>query len=364
MMELDDLEENIENQVKIEAKAEKSKKDDWKQNFFDINTMSDYIKANGHKDLQRFTIIEKIGKGSESLVYKVRVNNTNNVFALKVIKKHKNKINLNELILCRKLKHKNIINTLCYYADPNKQLDYMIMEIGNSNLMNFARKILKRFTLSETFLCMAAFQSLQGLAYLHRLNIAHLDIKPQNLIINDYLEIKIIDFSVSMDYSRNAKEIKIPYVGTPFFMAPEIIKSEKVKRKDMQKIDLFSLGVTLYVLAFGEYPFEMSSGDSDEEIYKKIKSGWKVEDKNNEFSEHFIKFLNGLLEGDINKRMNIDEALNSYFIRGAQILMNEKENTYNANSFLSYLITDHFRSFNDYLSLDYNKSSNEEVIMA
>ena len=77
-MELDDLEENIENQVKIEAKAEKSKKDDWKQNFFDINTMSDYIKANGHKDLQRFTIIEKIGKGSESLVYKVRVNNTNN----------------------------------------------------------------------------------------------------------------------------------------------------------------------------------------------------------------------------------------------------------------------------------------------
>ena len=260
-MELDDLEENIENQVKIEAKAEKSKKDDWKQNFFDINTMSDYIKANGHKDLQRFTIIEKIGKGSESLVYKVRVNNTNNVFALKVIKKHKNKINLNELILCRKLKHKNIINTLCYYADPNKQLDYMIMEIGNSNLMNFARKILKRFTLSETFLCMAAFQSLtlsetflcmaafqslQGLAYLHRLNIAHLDIKPQNLIINDYLEIKIIDFSVSMDYSRNAKEFKLPYVGTPFFMAPEIIKSEKVKRKDMQKIDLFSLGVIFF----------------------------------------------------------------------------------------------------------------------
>jgi serine/threonine protein kinase len=76
------------------------------------------------------------------------------------------------------------------------------------------------------------------LAYLHRLNIAHLDIKPQNLIINDYLEIKIIDFSVSMDYSRNAKEIKIPYVGTPFFMAPEIIKSEKVKRKDMQKIEV------------------------------------------------------------------------------------------------------------------------------
>ena len=349
MMELDDLKEKNENQMKLEV-LEKRKKDDWKQNFLDINSMKEYIKTDGHKDLQKFTIIDYIGKGSESLVYKVKVNNSNNIFALKVIKKHKNKINLNELILCRKLRHKNLINTLCYYADPNKQFDYMIMEMGNSNLMNFTRKILKRLTLSESFLCMAAFQTLQGLAYLHRLNIAHLDIKPQNLIINDFLDIKIIDYSVSIDYSKYAKDVKLSYVGTPFFMAPEIIKSEKIKKKDMQKIDLFSLGVTLYVLAFGEYPFDMSNGDSDEEMYQKIKSGWKVEDNNNEFSGQFIEFLNRLLEGDINKRMTIDEALNSYFIRGAQILMNEKENTYNANSFLSYLITDHFRSFNEYIS--------------
>jgi serine/threonine protein kinase len=269
---------------------------------------------------------------------------------LKVIKKHKNKINLNELILCRKLKHKNIINTLCYYADPNKQLDYMIMEIGNSNLMNFARKKLKRFTLSETFLCMAAFQSLQGLAYLHRLNIAHLDIKPQNLIITDFLDIKIIDFSVSMDYGKYTKDVKLPYVGTTCLMAPEIIKTKRVKKKDMQKIDLFSLGVTIYVLAFGDFPFNMTRDDSDKEMYQKIKSGWKVEDNYNEFSTNFIEFLNGLLESDINKRMNLEDALNSYFIRGAEILMNEKENTYNANSFLSYLITDHFYSFNEYLN--------------
>jgi serine/threonine protein kinase len=164
-MELDELEEHDENQMKIGAKPEKKKKDDWKQNFSDINSMKEYIKTNGHKDLQKFTIIGYIGKGSESLVYKVKVNNTNNVFALKVIKKHKNKINLSELILCKKLKHKNLINTLCYYADPNKQFDYMIMEIGNSNLMDFARKILKRLTLSESFLCMVAFQALQGLAY-------------------------------------------------------------------------------------------------------------------------------------------------------------------------------------------------------
>ena len=325
MMELDDLKDDQdENLRKKEGFYDNSKQNDWKKNFLDINTIDEYIKKEGHKDLQKFTIIDCIGKGSESLVYKVKFNSSNKIFALKVIKKHKNKINLDELTVCRRLKHKNLINTLCYYADKNTQFDYMIMEMGNSNLINFVRKVLKRLTISETFLCMAAYQALQGLAYLHRLNIAHLDMKPQNLIITDYLDIKIIDFSVSMDYG-----------------------------KCMQKIDLFSLGVTIYVLAFGDFPFNMTRDDSDKEMYQKIKSGWKVEDNYNEFSTNFIEFLNGLLESDINKRMTIDEALNSHFIRGAQILMNEKENINNANSFLSYLITDHFRSFNEYM---FNKS--------
>jgi serine/threonine protein kinase len=312
--------------------------------------MAEYIKNEGLEELKKFTIIDCIGKGGESLVYKVKVNSCNNVFALKVIKKNrKNRINKNELSISKRVKHKNIINTLCYYADPNRQFDYMIMELGNSNLMNFERKILKRLTLSETFLCFAAYQALQGLAYLHRQKIAHLDVKPQNLVITDFLDIKLIDFSVSVDYSKN-KDIKLNFFGTPFFMPPEIIKSKTIKTKDMQKLDLFSLGITLYVLTFGEYPFNMTKGDSDDEIYQKINSGWKVENHENEFSKHFIDFLNGLLESDINKRMNLEDALNSYFIRGAEILMNEKENTYNANSFLSYLITDHFYSFNEYLN--------------
>ena len=353
MMELDDpLNENSFNIKKNieELEIKKRQKDDWKESFFDKNVMAEYIKNEGLEELKKFTILDYIGKGGESLVYKVKVNSCNNVFALKVIKKNrKNRINKNELSISKRVKHKNIINTLCYYADPNRQFDYMIMELGNSNLMNFERKILKRLTLSETFLCFAAYQALQGLVYLHRQKIAHLDVKPQNLVITDFLDIKLIDFSVSVDYSKN-KDIKLNFFGTPFFMPPEIIKSKTIKTKDMQKLDLFSLGITLYVLAFGEYPFNMTKGDSDDEIYQKINSGWKVENHENEFSKHFIDFLNGLLESDINKRTNLEDALNSYFIRGAEILMNEKENTYNANSFLSYLITDHFYSFNEYLN--------------
>ena len=106
-------------------------------------------------------------------------------------------------------------------------------------------------------------------------------------------------------------------------MSPEVIKGKTVLTKDLQKIDLFSLGVTLYILAFGCYPFDFTKEDDDEEIYQKINSDWKVTDKNNNFSRHFIDLLNGLLEKDINKRINIFQALNSYFVQGANILLTQ-----------------------------------------
>ena len=103
------------------------------------------------------------------------------------------------------------------------------------------------------------------------------------------------------------------------------------------------------MLAFGEYPHNINVDDSDDVIYNKINSDWKATDINGVFSGFFIDFLNGLLEKDISKRMSINDALNHYWIRGAEKIFDEKENTYNANIFLSYLLTDHIRSFEEYI---------------
>ena len=67
------------------------------------------------------------------------------------------------------------------------------------------------------------------------------------------------------------------------------------------------------------------------------------------YSKHFIDFLTKLLEKNINKRININQALNHYWVKGAEILINEKEKIYNAGNFLSYLITDHIKAFDDYI---------------
>lgn len=330
------------------------------EQFKNLNYMNEYMINNGPDDLKKFIIEEYIGKGSESYVYKIRLKGTNKFFCLKVMKKIKRRINKSELSIAKQIKNNYLSIVLYYYADKNADYDYMIMELGCSNLSNFIRKILKRYTLSETFLCLIAYQVLQGLSYLHMCKIAHLDIKPQNIIITEYLDIKLIDFSVSLDYSqKKGQDIQLNIVGTPYYMSPEVIQEMRIKLKDLQKVDLFSLGVTLYVLGFGRLPFDITPGldekENNKELLRKMNSGWKVVNINNTFSEHFVNFLNGLLEIDINKRMNLEQALNSHFIKAAHLILNEKENTYNANSFLSHVITDHIRAYQEFVS---NKSGN------
>ena len=109
--------------------------------------------------------------------------------------------------------------------------------------------------------------------------------------------------------------------------------------------------MTLYHLAFSSFPFGISHEDikDNDKIFDKIMKGKKIEINDDDYSKHFIDFLNQLLQKDINERIDINQALENYWVKGAIILNNEKEKVYNASNFLSYLITDHFKSFDDYL---------------
>ena len=181
--------------------------------------------------------------------------------------------------------------------------------------------------------------------------VAHLDLKPQNITINEFLTVKLIDFSISINYSKmNSNQIKLPSCGTKYYMAPEVISSKTIDVKDLNKVDLFSLGVVLYNLAFGSFPFDYECEDfnNKEKKYNKIMNT-EIKFDNHPYSSHFIDFLKKLLEKDINKRIDINQALNHYWVKGAQLILDEKENLYNAGKFLSLLITDHIKTFNDYL---------------
>ena len=74
-----------------------------------------------------------------------------------------------------------------------------------------------------------------------------MDVKTKNVVIDEYLNTKLIDFSISIDYrdKKLSEEIKLPLLGTSFYMPLEVMASQRIKYKDLHKIDLYSFGVIL-----------------------------------------------------------------------------------------------------------------------
>ena len=319
------------------------------------NNLKEYIIKECPNFCENFELLNCIGIGSESKVYKAKFKKYNKTIAIKIILRDKEeKKNINEVKISKKLKYKNIIDFYSIFTIKKDKLDCIMMEYGDlGNLINFKKNILKGSYLSESLLCYISYQILKGLKYCQKSKVAHLDIKPQNIILNDYLDVKLIDFSISMDYSKiNSDFIKIPFRGTNFYISPEIFENKTIKLKDINKIDLYSLGVVLFYLAFGYYPFGLSLEDANnyDKIYNKIMKDLEIKNENNWYSSHFIDFLKKLLEKDINKRLDINEALNHYWIKGAKILLDEKEKINNISIFLIYLMRDQIIRFVHYLN--------------
>lgn len=324
-----------------------------KEKLLDIKYINNILSKEKPEIVENIEIKEYIDSGSESRVYKSMVKNNKKFVAMKLILRNNKKINKHEIDISRKLKNKNIINFYGYSEIVKNELDCMIIEYGKfGNLRYFQKKLLKKYCLSESFLCYIAYQILNGLKYCHTHKVAHLDLKPQNIIIDEHLNVKIIDFSISMDYSKIKKsQIQLPKRGTSFYIAPEIFSSQKIDIKDINKVDLYSLGILLYNLAFNSYPYDLSYDDMDDynKIYKKINNNNLIIKKNKYYSPQFNDFLSKLLQKDINKRININEAMNDYWIKGANILFEEKDKIWNCNNFLIYLCSDSFKNFNDYI---------------
>jgi MAP/microtubule affinity-regulating kinase len=94
------------------------------------------------------------------------------------------------------------------------------------------------------------------------MNIAHRDIKLENIILDEELNPKIIDFGFSTCIQAD-KKIKI-FCGTPSYMAPEVVQRKEYRGEGA---DIWALGVMLFVCITGIFPFK---GATDQELYKKI----------------------------------------------------------------------------------------------
>lgn len=136
--------------------------------------------------------------------------------------------------------------------------------VGKQSLHGFLKSRAERRM--EELECRRLFkQIVEGISYCHSMGVVHRDIKLDNILLDTMNNIKIIDFGFSIAIPED-KKLKI-FCGTPSYMAPEIVeKNEYVG----QKADVWALGIVLFAMLQGRFPFK---GVNDNDLFKKIKKG-------------------------------------------------------------------------------------------
>lgn len=136
-----------------------------------------------------------------------------------------------------------------YETYDDEKYMYLVMEyIGGGELFDKLQASADN-TFTEVVARDYMKKLLQACAHIHSQNIVHRDIKPENIMIGSDGEIKLIDFGLSKQQTASQKLKTI--AGTPYYMAPEILENQNYD----SKIDIWSLGVMLYVFMSGYLPF-------------------------------------------------------------------------------------------------------------
>ena len=349
-------------QLQKEKQQDIKSKEDPIDKLLNIVYLNEIFSKNNPKFLENFEFLEPIKAGSAGAVYRAKSKSKNKnqekLIACKILpntikeKTQKNLVKMHkEVLIHRKFHHKNIPELYGFYP-VGDNYSCMMMELNKyGDLQNFKKKILKRSCLTESILCYLAGGIMEALLYINKKKIIHMDIKQQNILIDDFLNVKVTDYSVSVYFGDKKNYIDLPMVGTCYYMSPEVISQKKILISEASKIDIYSFGVLLYLLAFNDYPYELDKIDSNNYtlIYNNIKEKDLVFPQNTGHSEMFKNFVRKCLEKDIKKRYNIYEAMNDPWIKGYQIILNEKENLYNAGKFMIEIMVDDIKAFNDYI---------------
>ena len=309
---------------------------------------------------ENFELLEYIDSGSTGIVYKGRSlpggNNQNFSFKfcidLKKNKKHR-KNKYHEIINQKILHHINISQILAFYKIEDNSF-FSVSEFGKfGNIDNFLHKFLKRSYLSETFINYLSKPILEGLNYMRKKNIFHMDIKKGNIVLDADINPKLIDFSSCISFANYDpnKKIKLSKIGTGRYMSPELLGCKEIEIKYADKADVYSFGITIYNLAFGSYPYGLNEvkGDDYVAIYQKLKEAHLEIPRDFEISEKFKDFLKHVLELDYTNRYSVKDALNDPWIKGWDIINDDKENTGIQENFIIRLISDNIPRFNEYI---------------
>jgi serine/threonine protein kinase len=257
----------------------------------------------GYKQINEYSVIAELGKGAFGKV-KLAINNTTGqTVAMKIMKKAIVKNNNSEMVVRReiavmkKIRHRNLVPLYEVLDDPVKDKMYMVMQYVENGPLVTVRPDMTCTTIPKDRAMDYLRQIANRLQYLHKHNIIHRDIKPDNMLVGKDGIIYICDFGVS-EFVAKGDNAKIKGMeGTPIFLAPELINGGKAAGAP---IDVWALGVSFYLAVFGVAPF---AGSTWQEISKSIQTDEVKFPKS--ASSAWKSVFRGLLHRDPVKRMTL-----------------------------------------------------------
>ncbi|XP_039916362.1 cyclin-dependent kinase 13 isoform X4 [Hirundo rustica] len=207
----------------------------------------------GKRCVDKFDIIGIIGEGTYGQVYKARDKDTGEMVALKKVRLDNEKEGfpitaIREIKILRQLNHQSIINMKEIVTDKEDALDfkkdkgafYLVFEYMDHDLMGLLESGLVHF--NENHIKSFMRQLMEGLAYCHKKNFLHRDIKCSNILLNNRGQIKLADFGLARLYNSEESRPYTNKVITLWYRPPELLLGEE---RYTPAIDVWSCGCIL-----------------------------------------------------------------------------------------------------------------------
>jgi serine/threonine protein kinase len=303
--------------------------------FFTFDASS--FKSSNHYNQYQF--IRWIKSGGYGQVFLSKHVYTNKEYAIKQIDtsefSNEDLYNISrENLILRSMVHKNVIR--CYNSFAHENKFYTVMDFAEGGELTYLLK--DKGALSEEEAKKIFKQIYEAVCYIHSRNIIHRDLKPNNILFLDKerTHIVIIDFGISGMSNGNQKE-KIK-AGTTRFLPPEIVGGEEFSSS--QKLDIWALGVILFLMVEGCYPF---NGKNTKEIILAILKENIEFNKKIKISNALKNLIGGMLEKNHRFRIDDDSDLfNKWFNYSPPVIqrkktMDEKNSRKKNENYLNYL---------------------------
>ncbi|OJD10596.1 STE/STE20/PAKA protein kinase [Emergomyces pasteurianus Ep9510] len=273
-------------------------------NGFDIRARLNAICSSGDPT-RKYRNLNKIGQGASGGVFTAYENGTNKCVAIKQMNlelQPKKDLIINEILVMKDSKHKNIVNFLDSFlhgGDLWVVMEYMeggsLTDVVTFNIM------------TEGQIAAVCRETLNGLQHLHSKGVIHRDIKSDNILLSLDGNIKLTDFGfcAQINDSQNKRNTM---VGTPYWMAPEVVTRKEYGRK----VDIWSLGIMAIEMIEGEPPYLTES--PLRALYLIATNGTPTIKDEQNLSPVFREFLHFALRVDPEKRASAHDLLKHNFM--------------------------------------------------